>query len=64
MEKTAMNHKNAQNEYNKQPVGPYSTYLISGGNWNNGAHCGARCLNGNNMPRNANTNVGVRLVAN
>lgn len=34
--------------------------LIAGGNWNNGAHCGARTVNCNNYPWNVNTYVGVR----
>ena len=34
--------------------------LIAGGNWNNGAHCGARAVNCNNYPWNVNTNIGGR----
>jgi len=35
--------------------------MISG-NWNNGANCGARCVNANNNPWNVNNNNGVRLA--
>lgn len=34
--------------------------LIAGGNWNNGANCGARAVNCNNYPWNVNTNIGAR----
>ena len=34
--------------------------LIAGGNWNNGAQCGARAVNCNNYPWNVNTNTGAR----
>lgn len=36
--------------------------FIGGGNWNNGVYCGARCLNSNANPWNANGNVGLRGV--
>ena len=36
--------------------------LIGGGNWNNGAHCGARAVNCNNYPWNVNANIGVWCV--
>jgi len=38
-------------------------YAIAGGNWNEGAHAGARCLNTNANAWNANGNVGVRGVS-
>ncbi len=36
--------------------------LIAGGNWNNGVHAGARALNSNNYPWNANVNIGARCA--
>jgi len=36
--------------------------LIGGGNWNNGVHCGSRCVNCNNYPWNVNVNIGVWCV--
>lgn len=38
-------------------------HAIAGGNWANGAFCGARTLNLNANPWNANGNVGVRGVS-
>lgn len=36
--------------------------LICGGNWNNGVHCGPRCVNLNNYPWNVNPNIGARFA--
>jgi len=36
--------------------------FIGGGNFDNGDRCGARCLNSNANPWNANGNVGLRCV--
>jgi len=36
--------------------------FIGGGNWNNGVLDGARCLNSNANPWNANGNVSLRGV--
>lgn len=36
--------------------------MFAGGNWNNGAHDGARTVNLNNYPWNVNTNIGCRLA--
>jgi hypothetical protein len=36
--------------------------FIGGGNWSNGVYCGARSLNTNANPWNANGNVGLRGV--
>ena len=37
--------------------------LLVGGKWNNGASCGSRSVNGNNLSANRNGNNGSRLVA-
>jgi len=37
-------------------------HAIAGGNFSNGSYCGARTLNTNANPWNANGNVGVRGV--
>lgn len=37
--------------------------LISGGNWNNGSHCGSRTVNLNNYPWNVNGNIGAWAVS-
>jgi hypothetical protein len=37
--------------------------MVYCGNWNNGASCGSRCANLNNMPWNVNNNVGFRGAA-
>ena len=34
--------------------------LVAGGNWGNGARCGARAVNCSVYPWNVNTDVGVR----
>ena len=34
--------------------------LIAGGNWNNGANCGSRSRNANNVRSNVNANIGGR----
>lgn len=35
---------------------------MNGGNWSNGANAGLFCLNVNNAPSNANSNIGCRLA--
>ncbi|TCS72093.1 retron-type reverse transcriptase [Sulfuritortus calidifontis] len=35
---------------------------MNGGNWDNGAYAGLFCLNVNNAPSNANSNIGARLA--
>ncbi|GAB4300265.1 MAG: hypothetical protein Kow0096_20140 [Thiohalomonadaceae bacterium] len=35
---------------------------MNGGNWDNGANAGLFCLNVNNAPSNANSNIGARLA--
>lgn len=37
-------------------------WLLAGGNWDNGASCGALCVNANNGVSNANANIGSRQV--
>ena len=37
--------------------------VLVGGNWNNGASCGSRSVNCNNLSANRNGNNGGRLVA-
>lgn len=37
--------------------------LIRGGNWNNSVNAGGWAVNGNNSPRNVNTNIGFRCCA-
>lgn len=34
--------------------------LIAGGNWSNGAYCGSRYRNANNVRSNVNTNISGR----
>ena len=37
--------------------------LIRGGNWNNSVNAGGWAVNGNNSPRNTNTNIGFRCCS-
>ncbi len=37
--------------------------LIRGGNWNNSVNAGGWAVNGNNSPRNANSNIGFRCCS-
>lgn len=37
--------------------------LIRGGNWNNSVNAGGWTVNGNNSPRNANSNIGFRCCS-
>ena len=37
--------------------------LLRGGNWNNSTNAGGWTVNGNNSPRNANSNIGFRCCS-